>query len=62
MNALLGVVLILSLLIIIFLGPEYLQTVRRKTRSYKKSAPTEGFKAATPRRKLDSPFPERTCP
>jgi len=39
MNALLGVVLILSLLIIIFLGPEYLQTVRKKTRSYKKIGP-----------------------
>ncbi len=39
MNALLGVVLILSLLILIFLGPEYLRKVTRKPRSYKKVGP-----------------------
>ncbi|BDU74697.1 hypothetical protein METEAL_38710 [Mesoterricola silvestris] len=38
MNALLGVVLVLSLLIIIYLGPEYLQTLRKGARSYKKVA------------------------
>jgi hypothetical protein len=36
MNILLGITFVFSLMTLIFLGPEYLETLRKRVRTYKK--------------------------
>jgi len=37
MNVLYGITLVVSLMILIFLGPEYFESLRKRRRTYKKS-------------------------
>ena len=38
MNVIYGIALVISLMILIFLGPEYFESLQKRRRTYKKSA------------------------